>query len=148
MTSEIRSLKRDLDALESRRFRALDLLRKGFTVTEAAREVGVARQTVNRWMKTEQSAGIQGLRRAARAGRKPRLTEEDMRRLRELLQTHPRSHGFAADRWAGSHVAQLIKKEFGTSYHVGHVWRLLAKARLRGRLVDSRSSSSLVKVAP
>ena len=50
-----RGVKRDFEALEERRFRAHELLKRGLSEAEVARQVGVHRQSVNRWAKSVES---------------------------------------------------------------------------------------------
>ena len=105
--------KRDLEALEQRRFRAAALLLKGLSETEVARQVGVHRQSVNRWAKQLASGGRRVLRKAGRAGRKPLLQENDLRRIEEGLTRGPEGLGYHTSRWTAARVAELIEKECG-----------------------------------
>ncbi len=69
-----RGVKRDFDALEARRLRAAQLLKQGESQAEVARVLGVHRQTVHRWAKRVEREGRAALKKAGRAGRKPRLS--------------------------------------------------------------------------
>ncbi len=83
-------VKRDFDALEKRRFSALDLLNKGdLNQSEVARRFHVCRQTVSRWMTEFRQGGEEALHKAGRAGRKSALSDEDRARLEELLLEGP-----------------------------------------------------------
>jgi transposase len=62
---------------------------------------------------------------AGRAGRKPRLTELDLRRLRNALLRGPRAFGFYIDSWTLPRVAELLHQTNGIRYHPGHVWKIL-----------------------
>ncbi len=118
-------VKRDFVALEQRRMRAAQLLRKDLSEAEVARQVGVHRQSVNRWHRQLQTAGRGGLKRAKRAGRKPRLTRAELRRLGQLLKRGPDAFGFPTNLWTLPRVARVIAQEWGIHYHPGHVWRVL-----------------------
>ncbi len=74
-------VKRDFDALEKRRSAAVRLLNQGLNQSEVARRVKVVRQTVARWAKQYRQSGAAGLNKAGRAGRKPRLSASDRKRL-------------------------------------------------------------------
>src|SRR5688500_8860037 len=63
-------IKRDFAALEQRRLRAAKLLKQGWTEAEVAREVGVHRQSVNRWKQTLDAEGTAALKHPGRAGRR------------------------------------------------------------------------------
>ena len=118
-------VKRDLDALEKRRFQALKLLERGLNQSEVARRVKVARQTVSRWVQQHREHGGRGLVQAGRAGRKPRLSPEQKQRLIQLLVQGPQALGYETPLWSCPRVAALVEEEFGVSYHQGHIWKLL-----------------------
>jgi transposase len=85
-------VRRDFEALERRRMQAVELLRKpDLNQSEIARRLKVCRQTVSRWVGEFHSGGQKALRKAARAGRKPELSEADRDRLEQLLLQGPES---------------------------------------------------------
>ena len=118
-------LKRNFDALEKRRMQAARLLKKGIHEAEVARRVGVHRQSVNRWARQLNESGISGLKKAGRAGRKPRLSEADLERIRKALKRGPEALGYETSLWTAWRVADLIERECGIKYHSGHVWKIL-----------------------
>ena len=118
-------LKRNFDALEKRRMQAARLLKKGVHEAEVARRVGVHRQSVNRWARQLNESGISGLKKAGRAGRKPRLSEADLERIRKALKRGPEALGYETSLWTAWRVADLIERECGIKYHSGHVWKIL-----------------------
>jgi transposase len=118
-------VRRDFDALEKRRFRALALLDKGLNQSEVGRKLKVARQTVSRWARLIRSEGKQALKKAGRAGRKPLLGHKEQKRLEELLRRGPETLGYETPLWTCPRVADLIEREFGICYHAGHVWKVL-----------------------
>ena len=120
-------VKRDFDALERRRFKAFGLLKKGLSEAEVAREVGVHRQSVNRWAEQIEEQGRQGLRQAGRAGRKSRLSEADRKQLETGLKRGAEALGYETNLWTLDRVAELIERDFGVKYHAGHVSWVLKK---------------------
>lgn len=120
-----RGMRRDFDALERRRLQAAQLLRRGLSQSEVARQVGVHRQSVSRWAKQLAEGGKASLRKAGRAGRKPRLSPADLRRVERGLKRGPEALGYASGLWTARRVAKLIEQECGVEYHPGHVWRIL-----------------------
>lgn len=120
-------VKRDFEALEQRRFRAYTLLKRGVSEAEVARKVGVHRQSVNRWATQIGERGRVGLKKAGRAGRKPRLSEVELRRIEQRLKRGPEALGYETGLWTLERVADLIEQECGVKYHPGHVWWLLGK---------------------
>ena len=120
-------VKRDFDALERRRFKAFGLLNKGLSEAEVARQVGVHRQSVNRWAEQIEEQGREGLRKAGRAGRKSRLNEADLKRLEIGLKRGTEALGYETNLWTLDRVAELIERDFGVKYHAGHVSWVLKK---------------------
>lgn len=118
-------VKRDFEALEQRRMEAARLLRQGVKQAEVARRVGVHRQSVSRWATELEANGRRGLKKAGRAGRKPKLTEKQLRKLEGGLERGPEALGYATGLWTTARVAELIEQEFEVEYHPGHVWRIL-----------------------
>jgi transposase len=120
-----RGVRRDFQALEKRRLAAVKLFGEEFNNSEISRRLKVCNQTVSRWRKQYVAGGKAALHKAGRAGRKPLLSADDQQRLAELLQQGPERLGFETPLWTCWRVAHLIEKEFGISYHSGHVWKLL-----------------------
>jgi len=120
-----RGVRRDFEALERRRLQAAQLLGRGLSQAEVARRVGVHRQSVSRWAKQLAEGGKASLKQAGRAGRKPRLSPADLRRVERGLKRGPQALGYATGLWTARRVAKLIEQECGVCYHPGHVWRIL-----------------------
>ena len=122
-----RGMKRDRVALERRRMRAAQLLEQGHSEAEVARRLGVHRQSVNRWAKALDAAGHDGLRRAARAGRRPKLSEEELAGLEQCLKQGPEQFGYLTGLWTLPRVCRLIEQQYGVRYDPSQVWRILCK---------------------
>lgn len=118
-------VKRDFNALERRRMKAAKLLDQGISEAEVARRVGAHRQSVNRWAKQKQQGGTLALKKAGRAGRKPRLKESDRQRIVAGLERGPEALGYDTGLWTSQRVADLIEQECGVRYNTAHVWRIL-----------------------
>ena len=118
-------VKFDRVKLERRRMQAARLLEEGFSEAEVARQVGVHRQSVNRWAKQLSSGGRSALKRAARTGRPPRLSAADLRRIEQGLKRGPEALGYGTSLWTAWRVADLIERECGVKYSTVHAWRVL-----------------------
>ncbi|MGA2923274.1 MAG: IS630 family transposase [Candidatus Sulfotelmatobacter sp.] len=118
-------VRRDFEELERRRLEAAKLLRQGVPQAEVARQVGVHRQSVSRWERQLQQAGVRGLKKAGRAGRRPRLRPEDLRRIEKGLKRGPEALGYQTGLWTSWRVAHLIEHECGVKYHPSQAWRIL-----------------------
>jgi transposase len=118
-------VRRDFEALEQRRMQAARLLEKGYSQSEVARRVGAHRQSVSQWARQLEQGGRRALKKAGRAGRKPRLGPEDWRRIERSLQRGPRALGYEINLWTSSRVAHLIEHECGVKYDPSQAWRIL-----------------------
>jgi transposase len=118
-------VRRDFQSLEQRRLRAARLLKKGVYQSEVARQVRVHRQSVSRWARQLEAAGLSGLRKAGRAGRKPRLSAKDLQKVERGLRRGPEALGYQTGLWTAWRVAHLIEEECGVRYHTSQAWRIL-----------------------
>jgi len=118
-------VRRDFEALERRRLQAADLLRKGLSQSEVARQVGAHRQSVSQWAEALRENGRKGLIKAGRAGRPPKLSGEDLKRIERGLKRGPEKLGYGTSLWTSARVAHLIEQECGIRYATGHAWRIL-----------------------
>src|SRR5213593_982564 len=118
-------VRRDFQALEQRRLLGARLLQQGVPQAEVARRVGVHRQSVSRWAQQLQRGGQRALKKAGRAGRRPRLRPEDLRRIERGLKRGPQALGYDTSLWTSWRVAHLIEQECGVRYHASQAWRIL-----------------------
>ena len=127
------------DQAAKRRVRAGRLLLAGKSPPEAARLVGVPRQTVYRWRDVLNAGGIDALRDMHKTGRPPRLGAGELSRLYVMLLEGPTAHGFSTALWTLKRVRLLIEREFGVRYSEVHVWRLLGQLGLSNQKPDRRA---------
>jgi transposase len=120
-----RGVRRDFDALEDRRFKFIRLYERGERPSAIARRLKTVPQTIYRWIKDYRAGGQDRLKKAGRAGRKPRLNQQELQRLEELLREGPERLGYETPLWTCPRVSHLIEREFGVRYHGGHVWKVL-----------------------
>ncbi len=105
--------------------RAAELLERDVIPAEIARQVGVSHQIVSDWRKAWRQGGRDALRSAGRAGRKPKLSDDQLERVRSALLDGAEANGYATDVWTLARVAEVIERLTGVSYHPGHVWYVL-----------------------
>ncbi len=118
------------DWREGRRLRAWELKQQGWNQREIASALGVSEGAVSQWMKRGREGGVEGLRKRTSPGAPSRLTEKQRAQLRELLAQGAEAHGFRGEVWTCERVAEVIRKEFGVSYHPAHVSRLVRELGL------------------
>jgi transposase len=82
---------------------------------------------VSRWYESWRRRGKIGLAGAGRAGRKSKLTQRQIERLKKTLRQGPRAHGFETDLWTLPRVATVIERVMKVRYHPAHVWRILGR---------------------
>jgi transposase len=110
------------DVLEALRLRALHGCELGFTESQVADLLGVARETVCRWWTADAPGGLDALP-ASRTGRPlgsgRALSDEQALHIPRLLRTHsPEELGIAAPLWTRRAVGDRIQKELGISLAV------------------------------
>jgi transposase len=113
--------------MRQRRLRAADLFAHGATQAEVAHTLGASRQSALVWYRRWRAGGAQALQGASRAGRRPRLSADQLDQVEQALMAGARAHGYDTDLWTLARVAQVIQQVTGISYHPGHVWRLLRR---------------------
>jgi transposase len=113
------------EVLESRRLRAVALLKQGLQPVEVATRLGVDRRSVRRWKAAHRRGGERAIRAKPAAGRPPKLTRPHRRQLEKILVRGAQDAGFPTDLWTCPRIACVIRERFAVDYHVDHVCRLL-----------------------
>ena len=104
---------------------AANLFERDVIPAEIARRVGVSHQIVSDWRKAWRQGGREALRGAGRAGRKPKLSEEQLAAVETALMRGAETNGYANELWTLQRVAEVIARVTGVAYHPGHVWYVL-----------------------
>ena len=117
-------MKRDLQALQKRRLRAIRLLDNGVSQAQVARELGVSRQSVSRWASAWSSDGKSALK-ARKVGRPAELDRGQRRELVKLLKRGAVLAGYPTELWTLPRVRDVIAEQFGRRYNEAHVSRIL-----------------------
>ena len=112
--------------MEKRRLKAVRLFEKDITPAEAARRLGVHRQSTTRWRKEWLEGGRAALESKGSLGRKCELSPAQLERLAAILEAGAVAAGLPTEVWTLPRVAKLVREEFGVDYHVGHVGKVLA----------------------
>ena len=113
-----------MDEAARKRVLAGRLMLAGRTPAEAAKEVGVARQTAYTWKARLEEGGIDALRDMA-VGRPGQLNDGQLAALRIALMQGAIAHGFGTELWTLKRVRLLIEQLYGVRFSEVHVWRLL-----------------------
>jgi len=116
-------LKKEKDPKVRDRIRMMILLKEGYKQKEVAKIMRTTERTVYTWKKRYEEDGIEGLKTKEKPGRKRKLSDEDMERLKDLLKQK--------EYWTTRGVRNLIKIEFGIEYTLRHVARILRKLGMK-----------------
>jgi transposase len=114
-----------MDESVRRRLRAGRMLLAGKTPAEAAKAVGVARQTAYTWKAMLEEGGIDALRAMPVPGRPARLDDEQLQALGRVLLDKPTDHGFGTELWTLKRVGVVIERLYGVKFSQTHIWRIL-----------------------
>jgi transposase len=113
------------DWREGRRLRAWALYEQGWPQKQIAAALGVSKGAVSQWVARGKAGGVDALRNQPRSGATPKLAEQQRQHLPDILRRGAQAYGFVGDVWTQQRIAAVIKHEFGVTYHVDHIGRLL-----------------------
>jgi transposase len=112
--------------MAERRAEGVKLLQAGEKKqAQIARHLGVSEATVSKWKKKLKTEGAEALEPRQATGRPPKLDKEAKQSLLKILEDGARASGFSTEQWTQARVKQVIKREFGVSYHQNYISRLL-----------------------
>lgn len=98
---------------------------RGKRQVDVAVALGVSAQTASRWYDTWVREGRAGLVGAGRAGRRPRLTDEQLVTVEKALLAGPAANGFPTEMWTLERVAEVIERITGIRYGTTQTWTIL-----------------------
>jgi transposase len=119
--------RRDFEAMKQRRLRAADMFRRGKSQAEVARALDVSAQAVSEWYRLWRSGGRAALAGTGRAGRLPRLSDEQLTEVVVALKKGPRANGFGTDLWTLARVADVIERVTGIRLGQTQTWDTLRR---------------------
>ncbi len=69
--------------------------------------------------------GAQGLEKRKAAGSQSKLDPSQKKRLQHIVDMGAETYGFPTDHWTLARAQKVIQQEFGISYHLNYLNRLL-----------------------
>jgi transposase len=108
-----------------KRVSALLAIGRSETVEAIAQSLGVVPSSVYGWLHAFLLEGSAGLRVKWRGGRPCKLTPTQKRRLCAVVIAGPQVAGFPTGCWNAVLVQEVIRREFGRTYHIHYVATLL-----------------------
>lgn len=86
----------------------------------------ISHKQILNWVDRFEQSGLDGLKDSPDKGRKSKLSQEQKKKLRDLLKSQsPYDLGYDSEAWNGLLVLDLIKKYFGVTYQRAQVYNLL-----------------------
>jgi transposase len=113
------------DWKEARRKRALELKDLGWKQRQIAAALGISEAAVSKWVAAAREHGPESWQAKAWPRGPVKLTGEQMCLIPDLLSHDAEAYGLLGNVWTCARVAEVIRGEFGVSYHKAHVSRLL-----------------------
>jgi transposase len=112
---------------EDARVRAVRLAcQEGWKPSDVAQALGCSTRSVQSWVKnSERGRKPAALKTKKAPGMTPKLDVRQKKRLLKLLERGPEAAGFTGQLWTGPRVGELIRREFGVTYHVQYLPSLL-----------------------
>ena len=110
--------------LERKRIRAIELIQEGEKPKTICRFFRVTPKTVSLWKRLARG-GIENLRAKKVPGRKPRLSDEQLFELREMLLKGAMEYGWPNGLWTARRVKELVFRKFKIEFHHEHIRKIL-----------------------
>ena len=92
---------------------------------QVARQLKVARRSVNNWVGEYLAHGLSGLKDKPRPGKPSALSIKQKQQLSRFIDN--RTQTDKGGRLTGMHIKEYIQTEFGVDYHLSHIYKILSK---------------------
>jgi transposase len=100
----------------------------GEPVSELARQLGYARQTLHRWFTEYEAGGLEALERTEAPGAVAKLTDKQTQWLVKTLSSkNPAQMQFAIALWTREIIREVIKRRFGVAMALTSVGKLMRR---------------------
>lgn len=88
-------------------------------------------KSVCNWVHKFNEKGLEGLKEEHRSGRKPRLSDEEMSRIKKtILKETPKDYGYNTTTWTGPILNDHIEKQYGVKYKKAQIYNIMKKMGL------------------
>ena len=149
-----RRVRTESDAKRRDRCRCVLLAIDGLTAPQIAQRVGRSRRFVQRWCYAYRDRGLDGLEPRPRSGRPPLLATTQHQAFKQRILDGPtEDDGVCTLR--GVDAQRILEEEFGVSYSLNGVYRLLHQLNLsvlaprpQHRKSDPEAMAKWVEIAP
>ena len=121
------------EARYQHRLHCVLLVCSGKTCADVSALFGDSLRSVQHWAKRFNENGIEGLRDAARPGRRASLSDEDKELLAQHLRGSPREFGYSQNLWDGKLLSYHLKQKFHIELKVRRCQTLFHELGFRRR---------------
>lgn len=112
------------------RVRAVEAVRKGISVSQAAMAFSVDRTTLHRWLTRYDQDGAAGLQRRPVSGRPRKLSGLTVNRLKRIVLAPATKFGFETDLWTVARLHAVLVDRLNVDVSEDTVWRRMREAGL------------------
>ncbi|WP_373528151.1 transposase [Nostoc sp.] len=125
----LQSLHNSLPESYRQRIEIMLLADEGKTQTDICQTLGCCAATARHWTHIART-GMAHQWQDCPIGRPKAVNDQYLERLKELVNSSPRDHGYAFRRWTANWLAKHLAKEFGIEVSDRHIKRLLKQMGL------------------
>ncbi|MBG1267499.1 helix-turn-helix domain-containing protein [Nostoc sp. WHI] len=125
----LQSLHNSLPESYRQRIEIMLLADEGETQTDICQTLGCCAATARHWTHIART-GMAHQWQDCPIGRPKAVNDQYLERLKELVNSSPRDHGYAFRRWTANWLAKHLAKEFGIEVSDRHIKRLLKQMGL------------------
>ncbi len=118
----------ETNARLARRIQGVYLARKGLTCPQIMEITGSARRTIQQWVAKYNTGGIEALKDSPRSGAPTKLSQKQQQAFCKRIETGPTKQDQTSV-LNGPVIRKILEQEFGVSYTLWGVYRLLHRLR-------------------
>ena len=137
-----KKIQEDCSESYRQRIEIMLLADQGRTQTEICQILGCSAATARHWIHIA-SSGMAHQWQDCPIGRPKTVNEEYLERLKELLSSSPRDHGYSFRRWTVNWLQKHLAREFGVEVSDLHINRLLKHMGLSTRCKTNNYQSTI-----
>ncbi|MFN6518651.1 MAG: transposase [Nostoc sp. CreGUA01] len=135
------SLQKTLPESYRQRIEIMLLADEGKTQTEICQILGCCPATARHWTHIART-GMAHQWQDCPIGRPKAVNDEYLERLKELVNSSPRDHGYSFRRWTANWLGKHLAKEFGIEVSDRHLKRLLKQMGLSTRAKSNNTATN------
>lgn len=91
----------------------------------------VSFKSVYNWIHRFNKYGVEGLKDEQRSGRKPRLSNEELEKIKAtVLNKQPVEYNYNSSTWTGPLLIDYIEKQFGVKFKRAQIYNIMKKMGL------------------